>query len=458
MSDKKARVCLVSPSDSSAYKFKHTSVKRMPLGLAYIGAALLQAGHSVKVIDAGLDDLTVEQTVEAALASDPQFVGITCTSPIYNQAVAIIDAIKKIDPRVTVIIGGPHVSALPEAAMRASGADFVCIGEGEESIVEIVDCVMNGGDPKSIPSIAYNWQGQKGLTQSYRLRLHQPKIGTAKPIDLNKTPIPARELFDIQRYTDSARGVDGAQTQAMFSRGCVGKCAFCASGNTFVRWRDTENILDELESIDKGLGIKHVAITDDSYTVGKKRLLEISRGILERKINLKLYVQLRLDQVDEEVCDALYATGVRHVGPGIESGNEQVMKQIGKGPKESKDHIRKKMKILKKYDWNVRNSYVLGMPGETEEQMMETIEFAKELDATENAFSIIVPYPGSALWEIAKTQGKVDECMDFSKFLYYREIACNLSAVTDEKLLELYKYAYDYVGSGSYQLAEKEDQ
>jgi hypothetical protein len=159
-----------------------------------------------------------------------------------------------------------------------------------------------------------------------------------------------------------------------------------------------------------------------------------------------------LDQIDREVCDAMFASGVRHVGPGIESGNELIIKAIGKGPRESKDHMRQKVRLLQEYDWRIRCSYVFGIVGETEEQIMETIEFAKELGADENAFSILVPYPDSPLWAVARSTGKVNDYMDFSKFLYYHEIGCNLSAVPTERLLQLHEFAYEYVGNAAYQL------
>lgn len=451
--NKKAKISLIIPNDDVCYKFKRARTRRMPLGLAYVGATLQQAGHTVKAIDAALHGYSNEEAVEKALVNDPQFVGLSCTTPTYHQAVAIIDLVKKLSPNTVVIIGGPHVSALPEATLKTSKANFVCIGEGEESVVKIVDTVLNNKELSSIPSVAYDWNGKNGVTKEYRLRLKQPKDKTFKAIDLNQLPLPARELFDYKKYTDEARGVDGAQTQAMFSRGCVGKCTFCSAAGTLVRYRNTDNILDELEYIDKKLGIQHVSVTDDSYTVIKNRVLELSRGIIKRNIKLKLYVQLRLDQLDEEVCDALYASGVCYVGPGIESGNEEMMKQIGKGPWETKDNIRKKMKLIKKYDWKIRNSYVMGMPGETEAQIMETIEFAKELGATENAFSIVVPYPGSELWEMAKAAGKVNDYMDFSKFIYYHDVGCNLSAVSTERLLELHEYAYKSIKHKTYQLA-----
>jgi radical SAM superfamily enzyme YgiQ (UPF0313 family) len=96
----------------------------------------------------------------------------------------------------------------------------------------------------------------------------------------------------------------------------------------------------------------------------------------------------------------------------------------------------------------------MGMPGETEEQILETIDFAKELGADENAFSIVSPYPDSPLWELAKETGKIHDRMDFSKFLYYHEIGCNLSAVPTERLLELHEFAYDFVGNPAYRFED----
>jgi len=799
-----ARISLIYPSDGLCYKFARNRTRRMPLGLAYIAAALEKAQHDVSVTDGALHDLSVEDTVERAMKTDPQFVGIGCTTPLYHQAVAIIDLIKKLSPNTIVLFGGPHVSALPDPTLNSSRADFVCIGEGEESVVAIIDNILSGkNDFKSIPGIAYRTDtGAIEHNVEYRLRLHQSKVTTVKAIDLNKCPMAARHLFEWTKYVDYARDIYTPQTGTMFSRGCPGKsyddkteiysengwklfkdlkdeekvaayhpetdslifeiprgrltypykddmihihnkqvdimvtsnhvnycntndgvyskkpyrfedaikflelgenqqraflkgcnghqgknepivigkhtfepttffkfmgyylsegytvkkegaiwlyqnedspafqsmlqctkdmgmrsfivkrpkklnaqaraiifkckdladylrplgrswekglykellsydkkylkifldayvegdgsinifknkshakpqttiyttskkmaddiqyitfllgrsanvfikirdterllqdhivkksrplyqitiptndsntfitgadvkrvpyngmaycvevstgvilirrnnkvilngnCAFCGAADTLVRWRHTDNIVDELKQIED-MGIKNVFIMDDTYTNNKKRIMEISQRIIDRGIKLHMSVQLRLDQLDKEVCDIMYASGIRYVGPGIESGNEEIMKAIGKGPKENKHHMREKMDLLKQYDWRVRCSYVFGMTGETEEQIMETIEFAKELKADENAFSILVPYPDSPLWAVAKARGLVHDYMDFSKFLYYHEIGANLSAVPTERLLELHEFAYEYVGNPAYAL------
>ncbi len=447
-----ARVSLIYPSDGLCYKFARARTRRMPLGLAYIGAALEHANHDVSVTDAALTDLSVDETVEQALRNDPLVVGIGCTTPLYHQAVEIIDKIKEKSPQTVVIFGGPHVSALPAATLETSKADFVCIGEAEESVVAVVDRILKKQDPKGIPGTMYNWNGYSGHNKDYRLRIAQARGDTTEPaIDLNKVPIPARHLFQWKEYQDHARDVVETQTGAMFSRGCPGKCAFCGAADTLVRFRHIDNIIQELHKVED-MGIHNVFVMDDTYTSNRGRVLELSKRIVDEKIKLNIQVQLRLDQIDREICDALYASGVNYVGPGIESGNEEIIKAIRKGPKESKEHMRTKVRLLQEYPWRVRCSYVFGMTGETEEQIMETIEFAKELGADENAFSILVPYPDSPLWNYAKAQGKVHDKMDFKRFLYYAEIGCNISAVPTERLLELHEFAYKYVGNPAHKL------
>jgi anaerobic magnesium-protoporphyrin IX monomethyl ester cyclase len=197
----------------------------------------------------------------------------------------------------------------------------------------------------------------------------------------------------------------------------------------------------------EGMGIPNLFVMDDTYTNNKKRILALSQRICDEGINLRISVQLRLDQIDREVCDAMWASGVRYVGPGIESGSEPIMKAIGKGPRESKVHMREKIALLKEYGWMIRCSYVFGMVGETEADILETIAFAKELKADESAFSILTPYPDSPLWAVAVARGLCDEYMDFDRFLYYHTVGCNLSEVPTERLLELHEMAYKEVGS-----------
>lgn len=449
-----SRFTIINPNDAACYTFSRARTRRLPLGQAYVAKALQNAGHDVSVLDASAIELNEEEIVEKVIETNPDFVGIGGTTPLYTQIASLSKKIKKALPDTIVILGGPHVSSLPIPSLNTSAADFICIGEAEESVVAVVDAVNNGKDISNISGIAF--KGVKGpeVTKMYRLRLGQDLEKTTKSIDLNVVPIPARELYDHTKYVDLARGIKTMQTGAMFSRGCPGKCAFCGAAETLVRWRHNDNIIEELKQI-QSMGITNLFVMDDTYTNQKKRVMELSKRIIDSGVKLNLSVQLRLDQIDKEICDAIYASGVRYVGPGIESGNERVMKLIGKGPRESKAHMKEKIKLLKEYDWSIRCSYVFGMIGETEDEILETIEFAKELGATENAFSILTPYPDSPLWAVAKEMGKVDEYMDFDKFLYYHTVGCNLSKVSTERLLELHELAYTTVKSKSYKTKEE---
>jgi radical SAM superfamily enzyme YgiQ (UPF0313 family) len=410
---------------------------------------IIQAGHEVSVIDGSADNLTEDEIVKQVAEKEPDFVGIGGTTPLFSQMKSLTGKIKTWT-NAKVILGGPHVSALPIPSLDTSKADYICIGEAEESVVSIVD----GKPPGEIPGIAFWHDGKPITTQIYRLRLNQPLQGTVKAVDLNKCPIPARFLYDHSKYIDAARGIESAQAGAMFSRGCPGKCAFCGAADTLVRWRHLDNVLDELHLI-QDMGITNLFVMDDTYTNQKKRVLELGKRIVDEGIKLNISVQLRLDQIDKEICDSMHASGVRYVGPGIESGSERIMKLIGKGPRESKKHMKEKIGLLKEYDWSIRCSYVFGMTGETEADILETIEFAKELDATENAFSILTPYPDSPLWNVAKNLGKVDDYMDFDRFLYYHTVGCNLSEVPTERLLQLHELAYETVKSRTYKIEDK---
>lgn len=447
-----SRFSIINPNDAVCYKYSRSRSSRIPLGQAYVAAALKKACHDVWVLDATAFGYNEDEIVQKTIESKPDFVGIGGTTPLYNQMSSLTKKIKLALPNCIIIMGGPHVSSLPIPSLNTSAADFICIGEAEESVVAVVDAINSGKDPSMIPGIAFRGVSGPEVTKMYRLRLNQSVESSIKAVDLNTCPIPARELYDHKQYVDLARGIATPQTGAMFSRGCPGKCAFCGAADTLVRWRNLDNVIEELKQI-QSMGIGNLFVMDDTYTNQKKRVIDLGKRIVDEGIKLNISVQLRLDQIDKEICDSLYASGVRYVGPGIESGSERIMKAIGKGPKESKQHMRDKIKLLKEYDWSIRCSYVFGMIGETEEDILETIEFAKELDASENAFSILTPYPDSPLWSVALKMGKVDEYMDFDRFLYYHTVGCNLSKVPTERLLELHELAYTTVKSRTYALS-----
>ncbi len=306
-------------------------------------------------------------------------------------------------------------------------------------------------EPADVNSITYRYNGKIKSTRAIRTKLWHPKT-MAAPKDLDGIPFPARNLLRVKEYVDYARGVLASQTSIITSRGCVGRCGFCSAGETFVRFRSIENVVKELEEIFYKYHIHNLVFYDDSFTTKKERVIKICKEMVKGKLNFSYQVQLRLDQVDDEVMDWLVKSGCEQVGPGIESGNAEILKNIGKSPKATPEFMLEKCKIIKKYPVKLRCSYIMGWIDETEEQICDTIELAKKIDANENAFSVATPYPGTRMWEVALQRGLVSNDMDFSSFLYYHKVGCNLSKVPTARLLELHELAYKEVGNRAYRL------
>jgi len=446
------KVVLIQLNDKLVYAgYKRNITKRIPLGLTYVAGSLIEAGHNVEIVDAALDDLEVDKIVRVTLDKNPHLVGITCTTPLFPQMVEVIRGLKRNRDDIYFVIGGPHVSSLPEVSLVTSGADYVCIGEGEYVIVELIKSLQQNKEPYTVDSIVYRGGDAIKSTRGVRMKLWHPRTMAAPP-DLDTIPFPARGILRINKYVDYARGVLAPQTSVITSRGCVGRCGFCSAGETFVRFRKVENVLKELEEIFCKYHIRNLVFYDDSFTTKKKYVIQICKEMMERKLNFRYQVQLRLDQVDDEVMDWLVKSGCEQVGPGIESGNPDIFKSIGKSPKATPEFMLEKCKIVKKYPVKLRCSYIMGWIDETEDQIWDTIELARKIDADENAFSIATPYPGTRMWRVAIERGLASDDMDFSQFLYYHKVGCNLSKVPTERLLELHELAYTEVGSRTYRL------
>jgi radical SAM superfamily enzyme YgiQ (UPF0313 family) len=201
----------------------------------------------------------------------------------------------------------------------------------------------------------------------------------------------------------------------------------------------------ELEEI-RGYGINNLVFYDDSLTTDKQRIIELCK----RMVGFNYQIQARLDQIDDEVMEWLVKSGCEHMGVGIESGNLDILKSIGKS--QTPEFMYDKCMLIKKYPVKMRCSYIMGWIDETEKEITDTIKLARNIDADENAFSIATPYPGTRMWNVALRRGLVSEDMDFSDFLYYHKVGCNLSMVSDKRLMELHELAYEEVGNREYAL------
>ncbi|NLX94674.1 MAG: hypothetical protein GXY83_00720 [Rhodopirellula sp.] len=176
------RVVLVQPNDSLVYSgYKRSLTKRTPLGLAYVAGALLAAGHEVSIVDASLDDLSKDDVVDAVLRASPHVVGLTATTPLFPQVADLVRTLKEQSPDLFCVLGGPHVSSLPEASLRQSQADAVCLGDGEAVMVLLLAAIHEGRDLSDITSLCYRSDGKVQQTDPYRVKLWHPKTMLCPP-------------------------------------------------------------------------------------------------------------------------------------------------------------------------------------------------------------------------------------------------------------------------------------
>ena len=263
--------------------------------------------------------------------------------------------------------------------------------------------------------------------------------------DLDSLPMAAWDLLKLDYYTDPAF-FKGPHLGIMSARGCPNNCNFCASSVVWgrkVRFRSPENIVNEIDYSVKSLGINEFMFYDDTFTINRKRVFAICEELERRNLKIRFYAQVRCDTIDYTLAKAMKKAGCFAVAIGVESGDETILRNIGK--RLTKEQIKAGCSALKKAKMPFLASYIIGHPGDTHETIQATIDFANELDADQSKFLIATPYPGTKLFDLAVARGIMPEtgAQDLGEHTYFQHVAANLSDVSDEDLLYYQQKAFD---------------
>lgn len=427
------KILLIHPPNHLVYdKFTRAPIKRLPVGMAYLAAFVEQQGYPVRVLDAEALDFGVQEIMSHIAELKPEVVGFSCTTPLFPSAVVLAEAIKEILPRTAIVLGGPHISALPRESLEASKAiDFVIFGEGEESFLELLQAWENSGPFDHLAGVGFKKQGRA-------------VINAPRPFirDIDALPFPARHLFPLERYRDPVH-YDEPYSVMVTSRGCPFRCIFCASSVTWarkVRLRSPENVIGEIAEVANRFGIRNISFADDTFTLNRERTIDICRRIVKEKFNINFLCSSRLDTIDEERLHWLQKAGCHTLTFGIETGNQEIAKVIRKDVDLSL--APRVFKMVQDYGIAVHSSYIIGNPGDTRETIEQTIQFALDSGTDEAQFSISTPFPGTDLWKMAIAQGLLP-ATDFTAYKWYYSVAGNLSLVPDEELIAYQRRAYD---------------
>jgi radical SAM superfamily enzyme YgiQ (UPF0313 family) len=373
-----------------------------PLGMATIAAVLRENGHDVEICDPTFEN---KRFVFDRLArTDYGILGLNAFTMSYNLALAFAAFAKEKNPRVLTVLGGIHPTILPDQVIRDPRVDVVVTGEGEFTMLEIVRGMEKKGALADVPGLLFKPDGEPRRTPP------RPLIA-----DLDSLPFPARDLLPMEKYLKANFGrtawaVRRPATSIVTSRGCPFRCTYCSSHLIFgrgIRNRSVRHVLDEITHLVERWGVRGLSIVDDTFIVDKKRIHEFAEGLKDRRLKVEFICNGRVDTIDREILKTLKSAGCVGIAFGVESGSRKIL-----------DSILEKGITLEEvrnaFHWSYEAGiptdayFMIGIPGESEAEILETLRFSRTLKAAAANFTIAIPMPGTRLHEIALQTGKIE--------------------------------------------------
>ena len=402
-----------------------------PLGLAYIAAVLEQAGHRVTLTDCPVEGMRPTDLTVMARQLWPDVVGVTATTPYWDQAEVVGKLLRRVLPDRHMVLGGPHVNANPELLLENANFSLGVMGEGEYAMREIVAAMESGADPAEVPGVVSVRDGQ----------LH---FAAARPPieDLDSLPFPARHLLPIHRYRPLANDeYQLPKTAAITSRGCPFQCTFCAKSTHGARYRaySPARVVEEMHHLEDRYGIRDIAFVDSTFMPTRKRILAILDAMEADPPRASWTCSCRANVLDEGIVRRMRAMGCWRVRMGIESGNAEVLRSIRKGI--TKEQCDIAVKTAAAAGLQVKAFFIVGHVHDTPETVEETIRFAMSLPLKDVTVQINTPLPGTGQYEEAKTHGTLEEG-DTSRFSFFEPVFIPAGFTSLEQLLAAQKSFY----------------
>lgn len=402
------RILLINPPDDLEFflgKGKNFVPVFEPLGLLYISAVCKQRGYSVSVIDAFAEKLSSKCLKEEISKIQPEVIGFTSFTSNGSVIYELGKWVKKEYPDITVIFGNVHASVYAEAYLKNKCCDIIVHGEGEGPILKILEVLeKKQKDFSMISSISFLKNGNFITTS-----------GSCFVEDLSLLPLPDRnalkkELYNIPLISNMPYfGKKNSVGKHMFtSRGCPFSCVFCVIHNKRKqRFNSVINVVNEMEILLNDYSADYIFIMDSIFISNKKRVMDICKEIKGRRLNFKWGCEGHVNFVDDELVKEMESAGCNDMAFGIESGVQRILDNVQKGTR--LESIENAVNMVKKNTKiKVSGLFIIGLPGETYKDSLQTIEFSKRLPLDMAQFSILTPFPGSPLFLELKEKGEID--------------------------------------------------
>jgi radical SAM superfamily enzyme YgiQ (UPF0313 family) len=367
-----------------------------PLGIMYIAAYLEnETNHEVQILDTQVEKLNYTEIENKIREKNPDVIGITAMTFTLIDVIKTAQIAKGINPKIKIILGGPHVIIYPDETISIPEIDFLVLGEGEQIIKQLLDNINNHEKLQQIRGIVFKNNGEIINT------------GIAEPIEnLDTLPLPARNLTPYKKYF-SVVSANTPVTTMFTSRGCPYRCLFCdrpTFGKNF-RARSAKSVVNEMKECEK-MGIKEIFIYDDTFAVDRQRVLDICSEIQKENIHIAWDIRTRVNTVDEEILSALKMAGCQRIHYGVEAGTTKILNVLRKGI--TLEQIESAFKLTKKFGIQTAGYFMIGSPTETREDILATIKLMKKLDPDYIHVTITTPFPATDLYQMALEQKIID--------------------------------------------------
>lgn len=383
--------------------------KLPPLGLAFVAASLEQAGYQATILDNYNLKKPIEEVKQELKRFEPDIVGITCGSVTYRRCIETAKAVKEVLPYCKVVVGGWQPTYMPESLLQYPEIDYLVMGEGEQAMVKLADSLTERKKSaiSNIPGIAY---------------MNEENIIKTDPTflqELDQIPFPARHLLPMEIYDRVIPYLDASPVDTMnVIRGCPYHCAYCETKKLWgptCRAFSAERVVAEIEHLIQDFGSRGVYFVGDNFTINKKRTIKLCNLIKEKNLDIKWVCDTRVDQVSRELLREMKSAGCQTIWFGVESGSARILEKLNK--KITLEQISHAFKLCKEQGIQLACSFMVGIPGETIDDMNSTFKFARKLDPDWCQFNTYVAVPGSNLYDEIMKNGLYDRVEDFVTYV-----------------------------------------
>jgi len=404
------------------------------LGICYIASFLRKNNIEAEIIDMNVEKFSNRELIDKIREINPNLIGISSMTFTFLHALDLAKQIKS-SLSVPIVFGGNHVSIYPREVVSHDSVDIGVIGEGEITFLEIANTLKGRriedsyADLEKIKGVAFKANGRIFVTQPREFI-----------VNLDDLPFPAVDLLHIERYHGC--NLATPYMTMVTARGCPYDCSFCSKNpwGRHVRYTSAKRVVDEIEHLVRGMGVKAIDFFDDTFIFNQNRIKEIAELISERKIRFEFGITTRVNTVNKEILGKLKGMGCRTIAYGVESGDPGILRELDK--KITIEQIKTAFKWAEEVGINTVGFFMVGNPEETESAIRNTIKLIRDINADYFIANILIPYPGSKLYNDMLESGELKED-------YWRKVTLEGEAtptplangqISQEKLIKIRNY------------------